>query len=134
MLHEERLLIGGELTAAEGDRTFETVNPTTGEVLGTAADASVGDTKRAIEQARRAFDTTSWSTDHAFRAHCLGQLHEALVRHQDELREVMSPRSAHRSRSRTARSSNLRPRWSTWSASPARPRWADGSWLPRATR
>src|SRR5436305_11318515 len=89
MLHEERLLIGGELTAAEGDRTFETVNPTTGEVLGTAADASVGDTKRAIEQARRAFDTTSWSTDHAFRAHCLGQLHEALVRHQDELREVI---------------------------------------------
>src|SRR6476659_5761543 len=89
MLHEERLLIAGELTAAEGGRTFETINPATGEVLGTAADASVGDTKRAIEAARRAFDTTSWATDHAFRAHCLNQLHEALVRHQEELREVI---------------------------------------------
>src|SRR4051795_575703 len=89
MWHEERLLIGGALVPAEGNRTFETINPATGEVLGTAADASVGDTKRAIEAARHAFDTTSWPADHAFRAHCLRQLHDALVRHQEELREVI---------------------------------------------
>ena len=89
MWHEERLLIAGELVEAEGGRTFETVNPSTGEVLGTAADASVGDTKRAIERARQAFDTTTWATDHPFRMHCLVQLHEALLRHQDELREVI---------------------------------------------
>src|SRR6476659_7867454 len=89
MLHEERLLIAGELTAAEGGRTFETINPATGETLGTAADASVGDVTRAIELARRAFDTTSWATDHAFRAHCLDQLHGALVRHQEELRPLL---------------------------------------------
>ena len=85
MWHEERLLIDGQLVPAEGNRTFETINPATGEVLGSAADASVGDAKRAIEAARRAFDTTSWSSDHAFRAQCLRQLHEALVRHQEEL-------------------------------------------------
>ena len=89
MWHEERLLIDGELVPAEGNRTFETINPATGAVFGTAADASVGDAKRAIEAARRAFDTTSWSTDHAFRARCLRQLHDALVRHQEELREVI---------------------------------------------
>src|SRR6476660_5029112 len=89
MLHEERLLIAGELTAAEGGRTFETINPSTGEVLGTAADASVGDAKRAIEHARRAFDTTTWATDHAFRANCLRQLHDALVKHQEELRALL---------------------------------------------
>src|SRR5688500_13195874 len=89
MWHEERLSIDGELVEAEGNRTFETINPSTGEVLGTAADASVGDTRRAIAAARRAFDTTSWATDHAFRAHCLDQLHQALLKHQEELRPLI---------------------------------------------
>ena len=89
MWHEERLLIAGELVQAEGDRTFETINPATGAVLGTAADASVGDAKRAIEAARHAFDTTTWATDHAFRAHCLRQLRDALLAHQEELRAVI---------------------------------------------
>ena len=39
--------------------------------------------------ARRAFDTTTWSRDRAFRAHCLRQLHEALVRHAEELRPLL---------------------------------------------
>jgi acyl-CoA reductase-like NAD-dependent aldehyde dehydrogenase len=89
MEHEERLLIDGELVEAEAGRTFETINPATGAVLGTASDASVGDAKRAIAAARRAFDTTTWATDHAFRAHCLRQLHEALVRHTEDLRAVI---------------------------------------------
>src|SRR4051812_49524771 len=89
MWHEEMLLIAGELVPAEGNRTFETINPATGKVLGTAADASVGDAKRAIEAARHAFDTTTWATDHAFRAHCLRQLRDALVSHQEELRAVI---------------------------------------------
>ena len=37
--HEENLLIAGELVPAEGGRTFETLNPATGQVLGVAADA-----------------------------------------------------------------------------------------------
>src|SRR4051812_1140047 len=89
MLHEERLLIDGQLVDAEGNRTFETINPATGEVLGTAADASVADAKRAIAAARRAFDTTTWATDHAFRARCLHQLHDALVRNTEDLRAVI---------------------------------------------
>src|SRR3954454_12851399 len=89
MNHEERLLIDGELVDAEGGRTFETVNPATGEVLGTASDASLADAQRAIAAARRAFDTTTWATDHAFRASCLRQLHEALVRNTEELRAVI---------------------------------------------
>ena len=47
MWHEERLLIGGELVPAEGNRTYETFNPATGEPLGPAADASVADARRA---------------------------------------------------------------------------------------
>src|SRR4051794_27015226 len=89
MEHDERLLIDGKLVSAEGDRTFETINPATGEVLGTAADASVGDATRAIATARRAFDTTTWATDHALRARCLHQLHDALVRNTEALRPLI---------------------------------------------
>jgi acyl-CoA reductase-like NAD-dependent aldehyde dehydrogenase len=89
MWHEERLLIGGDLVPAEGGRTYETVNPTTGGVLGTAADATVGDAERAIDSARRAFDTGSWATDVAFRQRCLRQLHEALVANREDLRALL---------------------------------------------
>ncbi|MBN2622042.1 MAG: aldehyde dehydrogenase family protein [Acidimicrobiales bacterium] len=89
MWHEERLLIGGDLGPAEAGRTYETVNPTTGEVLGTASDATVADAHRAIDAARLAFDTTSWATDRALRTRCLRQLHDALVANADDLRTLL---------------------------------------------
>jgi aldehyde dehydrogenase (NAD+) len=84
----DRNLIDGTMVAASGGGTFETLNPATEEVLGVAADGTAADMDAAIGAARRAFDTTSWSRDHAFRAHCLRQLHDALVSHADELREL----------------------------------------------
>jgi aldehyde dehydrogenase (NAD+) len=83
---EERLLIDGALRAASGGATYENVNPATEEVIGVAADGDGADMDAAIGAARRAFDTTSWSTDHAFRVQCLRQLHAALQKHADELR------------------------------------------------
>ena len=82
----KRMLIDGKLVTA--DRTYPSVNPATGEVLGQAPDATVADAQAAIAAARRAFDTTSWSTDAAFRARCLDQLHHALTEHKEELREL----------------------------------------------
>src|SRR3954454_20330649 len=89
MWHEERLLIDGELVAAEGGRAYETVSPSTEEALGVAADASLADTQRAITAARRAFDTTDWSRDTALRQRCLRQLHQALVDNAEKLREIV---------------------------------------------
>lgn len=84
----DRNLIDGKLVAASGGGTFETLNPATEEVLGVAADGTAADMDAAIGAARTAFDATSWSRDHAFRAHCIRQLHDALVAHADELREL----------------------------------------------
>jgi aldehyde dehydrogenase (NAD+) len=84
--HEERLLIDGTLVAASGGGTFENVNPATEEVIGVAADGSGADMDAAIGAARRAFDQTTWSTDHAFRVKCLRQLHTALAKHAEDLR------------------------------------------------
>ena len=89
MWHEERLLIGGDLVPAEGNSAYPTVNPATGEELGTAADASVGDAGRAVASARRAFDTTTWAIDPAFRARCLRQLREALGANREDLRALL---------------------------------------------
>jgi len=85
--HEPRMLIDGKLVDAAA--TFPVVNPATEQVIGEVADASTDDMRRAISAARRSFDETTWSTDHAFRKACLLQLHEAIVEEQEALREEL---------------------------------------------
>ncbi len=86
--HEERLLLDGQLVAAADGGAFDNIDPATEAVLGVAADGTAGDMDAAIVGARRAFDESAWAEDLAFRMRCLGQLHEALVRHREELREM----------------------------------------------
>ncbi|BCI54290.1 aldehyde dehydrogenase [Mycolicibacterium litorale] len=80
---DRRLLIGGQLI--DTGRVFPSLNPATAEVLGHAPDATVDDARAAVAAARRAFDTTDWSTNVELRVRCLRQLHAALVEHRDEL-------------------------------------------------
>jgi aldehyde dehydrogenase (NAD+) len=87
--HEERMLIDGALVPATGGATFENVSPSTEEILGVAADATVEDARRAIGAARRAFDTTEWSRDHALRVRCLRQLEQALRDNLEPLRAIL---------------------------------------------
>ncbi len=87
--HEDKLLIDGRLVAAENGRTYNTISPSTEEVLGTAADATVEDARHAIAAARRAFDTTEWSRDRDFRLHCLRQFHQALLANVEQLRQIL---------------------------------------------
>ena len=88
MWYESKLLIDGELVEATGGRTFESVNPTTEQVIAAAADATVGDAERAMAAARRAFDETSWSTDADLRARCLAQLAQAMRDNLEDLRTL----------------------------------------------
>ncbi|QSE90503.1 aldehyde dehydrogenase [Rhodococcus pseudokoreensis] len=81
------LLIDGKLIPGSGG-TFEVINPATEDVLGRAADATDSDMDAAIAAARRAFDHTTWSRDHAFRARCLRQLRDVLQSHIEELRDI----------------------------------------------
>ncbi|HXH59277.1 aldehyde dehydrogenase [Iamia sp.] len=82
------LLIDGKLVPATDGATFATVDPTTEEVLGMAADATAADMDAAISAARRAFDTTAWPTDVALRVRVLRQLRDALVAHGIEMRAL----------------------------------------------
>src|SRR5881628_1042946 len=83
---ETRLFIDGRLRGASTSHTADNVNPATEEVLGVAADASAEDMDAAIAAARRAFDTTDWSTNREFRQHCLMQLHDALQSEKEDMR------------------------------------------------
>ena len=80
---DRRMLIDGELVGS--DRTFPSLNPATGEVLGYAPEGTVADAERAVAAARRAFDAGTWATDVDLRVRCLEQFHQALLEHRDEL-------------------------------------------------
>ena len=83
---ERRLLIDGKLVEAGGGATFDNVDPATEEVLGPVADGTAADMEAAIAAARRAFDTTAWARDHAFRRQCLLQLQAAIEDEREDLR------------------------------------------------
>ncbi len=93
---EARMLIDGELVAAESGATYANVNPATEEVIGQVADGGAPDMDRAIAAARRAFDESDWSTNAELRRRGLRQLQEALNKERETLRpqivaEVGSP-------------------------------------------
>lgn len=85
----DRLLIDGALVTAGRDRRYDNVNPATEEVIGAVPDADAADMRRAIGAARRAFDTTTWSTDVEFRRHCLIELRDALRKNAEVLRPMI---------------------------------------------
>ena len=81
------LFIDGKLVPG-GNGRYPTINPATEEILGTAADGDAEDMSRAIDAARRAFDTTDWSTNTELRVRCIRQLRDAMKEHVEELREM----------------------------------------------
>lgn len=57
----KRLLIDGHLVEATSGRTFESLNPATGEVLARVSEGDATDIDLAVAAARRAFDDGRWS-------------------------------------------------------------------------
>ncbi len=133
---ETRNLIDGALRAASDGGTFDNVNPATDEVLGTCANATRDDVHRAVAAARRAFDQTDWSENHAFRARCLRQLLDGLREAKEQFRSIVvheagapvstTPFMHDRRADRDARSTGRRwrRRTSTSVAWPTSPSWA----------
>ncbi len=84
-----KLLIGGEWV--DGSKTFDTINPATGEVLTQIAEASAADVDRAVQAARKAFDDTTgkWRKMSASdRGKLLWKLADLLEQHIDEFAEL----------------------------------------------
>jgi len=85
------LFVAGEYTEAASGATFESVDPSTGERVGTVAKAGPEDAARAIEAARAAFDDRRWAgkrgTD---RARVLQAISKGIRERAGELAELES--------------------------------------------
>jgi aldehyde dehydrogenase (NAD+) len=87
---EGRLFIDGEFVEAKSGNRYAVLNPADDSVVGFAADAAPEDVHDAISAARRAFDETSWATNHKFRRHCLEQFQTALREEAPNFRRLVT--------------------------------------------
>ena len=87
---ERRMLIGGDWVPAASGRTFETLDPATGTVLTTVAQADAVDVDRAVAAARAAFEPGSpWRrTTPRQRARLLWRTAELIDAHAEELAQL----------------------------------------------
>ncbi|MGH2692214.1 MAG: aldehyde dehydrogenase family protein [Actinomycetota bacterium] len=60
MTDKYQLVIGGKHVDAASGETFDSIDPSTGEVFATVAKAGKEDVSRAVEAARKAFDEGPW--------------------------------------------------------------------------
>ena len=84
-----RLWIGNARVDAASGRTFDTVNPATGESMASVAEGSEADIERAVAEARSALVSSEWrGMDAHRRAEILWRLSDLIEEHADELGEM----------------------------------------------
>src|SRR5688500_6804271 len=59
-VRQTKMLIDGKWLSAASGKTFETVNPATGEVIAQVAEGDQADVNKAVQAARRAFENGPW--------------------------------------------------------------------------
>jgi acyl-CoA reductase-like NAD-dependent aldehyde dehydrogenase len=85
----KKLFINGEFVESVSGKTFETVNPATGEVLAVVSEAQKEDVDRAVQAARKAFDEGKWSKlSGAKRSLLLYRLADLMEQHKEELAQL----------------------------------------------
>ena len=84
-----KLLIDGEWLEPATGRHYDDINPSTGEVLASIAEAGAEDVDRAVKAARAAFQDGAWSRLHASeRGRLLYRLARLVEDHAQELAEI----------------------------------------------
>ncbi len=81
-----QLLIDGKWQEASSGKRFETINPATGEVITSVAEADKADIDLAVKAARKAFEEGPWSKMTATdRGKVISKLADLIMEHRDEL-------------------------------------------------
>ncbi|MEM8688940.1 MAG: aldehyde dehydrogenase [Pseudomonadota bacterium] len=84
-----KLYIDGEFCDAEGGATFDSIDPSTGEVWAKFPAASAADVDRAVEAAQRAFESPEWANMlPTQRGKLLFKLAELVAEHAGEIAEL----------------------------------------------
>jgi betaine-aldehyde dehydrogenase len=80
--------IGGEWV--DGERQAQSINPATGEVIGTYTEAGEAEAKRAIAAALRAFHETDWRENRRLRAKVINEMADRFEARANDLIEILS--------------------------------------------
>ena len=86
-VQQTKCLINGKWVAAESGKTFDTINPATGEVIAKVAEGDKADIDKAVKAARKAFDTGPWTRKMSARerGRCIGKLADLIDKNKEEL-------------------------------------------------
>src|SRR5579872_3164901 len=85
-IHQTKMLIDGIWMNAASGRTFDALNPATGEVIAKVAEGDKADVDKAVAAARKAFDRGPWrKTTARQRGRYLYQLADLIEKNLDEL-------------------------------------------------
>ena len=85
-VRQTKLLIDGQWVDAASGKTFETLNPATGDVIARVAEGNKADVDLAVRAARRAFETGPWKKmDARGRGRLLNKLADLMEANFDEL-------------------------------------------------
>jgi len=84
----KKMLINGEFVAAKSGKTFDTVNPATGEVIVKVCEADKADIDMAVKAARKAFEGP-WKKFTSYqREQLLNKLADLIEKNADELAQL----------------------------------------------
>ena len=87
-LPDAKLFIDGQLRDATGGKTYDVIGPWTGQPVGKAADGTAEDVDAAIAAARRAFDTTDWTTNVEKRVALVKKYRELFEQNRERLGQL----------------------------------------------
>ncbi|HTV48068.1 MAG TPA: aldehyde dehydrogenase family protein [Phycisphaerae bacterium] len=88
-VHQTKMLIDGKWVDSVSGRTFETINPTTGEPIARVAEGEKADVDKAVAAARKAFDKGPWRKISAReRGKLINKLADLIEKHQEELAQL----------------------------------------------
>lgn len=86
---KKKLYINGEFVESKSQKTFDTYNPATGEVLATVFEAGAEDIDLAVKAARKAFDEGKWSKMSASkRSRLMYKLADLMEENSEELAQL----------------------------------------------
>ncbi len=84
-----KMLIGGQWVEAASGKTFDTLNPASGEVLARVAEGDTEDINRAVAAARKAFEGSSWpKLTSSQRGRLLWKVADLIEQNADELAQL----------------------------------------------
>src|SRR5690349_12149214 len=90
-VQHRQLFINGKWQDSASGKTFETINPATGEVICPVAEGDKADINLAVKAARKAFESGPWPrTSAAERGRLLYRLADLIEQHKEELAALES--------------------------------------------